>query len=166
MKYAFKVLLITFFFLPGIGICGITDTPLPVFSDGSKAKLIYSVPGVIANRAGMATSFHCTNIDKKPVTIGVEIFQWNGIVQNDVSLNQGVITDILPGNTRTFSTQNTVVFFDDNIILGGQSIFQGSARIIATSNKIICSAMQVSETDPPAAMVALPVLKGKSQKGM
>lgn len=167
MKQALKSLITLGFLIPGIALSGIRDTPLTRFSDGSKARLVYSVPGVVANRGGLATSFLCTNLDRKPVSIGVEVFGYSGGLLNDFSLGEGAVVDIPPGHTRTFSTQNTAAYIEDRFILDGEIVDQGSARIVATTKRIACAAMQVSEAgSPPSSMVLLPVIKARTQRGM
>jgi hypothetical protein len=162
VKIAVAALLLT----PALAISGVVDTPLGSFTDGKKAKLVYSVPGVISNQGGLETSFHCTNLDSKPIDLGVEVFQWDGTQLNSIATNTGVVIGVAVGQQFTLSTGPTAAFSDDIVILGGTVVNQGSARIVSTSTKIICSATMVSATGtPPTSLTSLPVLKGKTQKG-
>jgi hypothetical protein len=55
-----------------------------------------------------------------------------------------------PNQTLTMSTHGTTVFFENYFLVPGIEIGQGSGHILATSNKIFCSAMIVD------AAVAVP----------
>ncbi len=144
---------------------GIGDKELPPLN-GEKAKLLYTIVGV-ADLGNLATSFHCTSTERmggKTIQLGVELFDYNGDLKNDVTVGEGSGT-MQPGWTLTLSTRDTVAFVDHNINAG--SIAQGSARIFATSKNVLCSATLVDAVNAtPTSMVMLPVFKATKQGGM
>ena len=145
---------------------GIGDKDLPLLN-GEKAKLLYTVVGV-TDSPSIATSFHCTSTERtggKTIQLGIEVFSWAGLPQNDLAAGEGV-ESVSPGYTVTLSTQDTLVFSDDGLINTG-NVLQGSARIIASSKNVLCSAMIVDPVNnPPTSMVMLPVFKATKQGGM
>src|SRR5438093_11652439 len=126
---------------------GPLNTPLAPFTDGSLGKYLWTVPGVI-KKQGFVTDFTCTNLDAPGTVadIGVEIFDETGTRLNDVSVApapggcNGAMLGVPAGHTVTISNGATVQFHEDCIIAvaGGTS---GSARILSTSSKIVCSAL-------------------------
>lgn len=151
-----------------VGAASIGD-PVPASLDGSTpVRHIYSVTGVRESAsADLSTLFMCTNTQKTgagDIVVGVQVFDSDGTRDTgDVTTGSGV-GSISPGETRTFSTENTAAF--SGTVLGTDDVFQGSARILATSSKIICTAMIVENTNsPPTSMVSLPVFKKLKQKG-
>ena len=145
---------------------GIGDKDLPPVG-GEKTKLLYTVVGV-RDSANLATLFHCTSTeptDGKVIRIGVEVFNYDTTLANDVTAGDGDDA-IVPGGSVTFGTRDTASFEEDELIDTG-NINQGSARIFATSKDVLCSAMIVEVTnDPPTSMVMLPVFRAAKQKGM
>jgi hypothetical protein len=86
---------------------GLIDSPLPILpSTGKQAKLVYSTTGVINFADAEATCFTCTNIDKVDVEIGVQIFDFDTTLVNDVTASNGTVV-VSSGNTRTICTQLT-----------------------------------------------------------
>jgi hypothetical protein len=143
---------------------GIIDTPLPVLPQGDRVgKSIYQVTGVRTS-AGIAAAFHCTNVDTVDVEIGVEIFDFNGTPLNDVSAFNGSKV-LLSGETRTFATANTLAYDEDEIITLSSDANQGSARISATSKKIICSAQLFDSVNAVPVLMTPLTLVAKKQKG-
>jgi hypothetical protein len=146
----------------------IADAPPPLLNGTTKAKVIYSVTGVTdSGSRNLATLFHCTSTERtggKPITVGVEVFDVDGTLKNDVRVGQGVVS-VQPGHTATIGTRSTASF-GETAHLRGLSVRQGSARILATSKRIICGAMIVNdELTPPTSMVSLPVFKKMKQSG-
>src|SRR5262249_54136145 len=133
----------------GVAVAGIMDSPLPVLPQtGVQSKLVYAVTGVYDDSvvATLATAFHCTNLGTNLVEIGVEVFNVTGVQLNDASTGNGAVV-IRPGYTRTVMTSAIPAFSNDLVIsLGGFSVRQGSARIVAASSKIICAAQLVDKT--------------------
>ena len=142
------------------------DTPLPALPGASKpTRHVFSVSSVM-DLPNLTTSFHCTSTEKKDdktIRWGVEVFE-NGLVKNDLSIGEGY-TLLNAGRTRVISIANTATFsesdtFDTPIVI------QGSARILADSNKITCAAFLLDpHTDPPTFIVSLPLIKKTNQKG-
>lgn len=144
---------------------GIADSPLPMLG-GVRAKHVFSVPGVIT--LGLfQTVFVCTSLEKdKEIRLGVELFDEDGgIPKNDVEAGEGAL-DVGAGDTVILATGNTGAFAEDLIIDFSGVIRVGSARIVATSTKIMCSALLVDPTSaPPVSMAPLTVISKAKQKG-
>ena len=143
----------------------LADTPVPILQGTTKsAQHIYSVTGV--QNSGASTAFHCTSTEKtggKDIVWGVEIFE-NTRLENDVTNGEGVSV-LSPGETNIITTGFTPPF-SGAVIPSLFEVFHGSARILATSNKIICAAFLVDAlNNPPTFMTTLPVFKRTTQKG-
>lgn len=147
---------------------GIVDSPLPLL-DGEKLLHVFSVTGVTsAGGGGLETSFRCTSMDVRHIAIGVEIFNFDGNAPplNDVNTGNGLVRPVASGDSITISTANTAAFTEAAILGGIGSVYSGSARIISTSKKILCTAILLDPTNaPPTSMVQLPVFAGTKQKG-
>jgi hypothetical protein len=145
---------------------GIGDKDLPPLN-GQKTKLLYTVSGV-TDTGALATVFHCTSTERdggKTIELGIEVFDLFGSRANDVTAGDGV-TSMPPGHTRTLSTHATVGFGNEAEINTG-TVAQGSARIIASSKNVLCSAMLVDAVNnAPTSMVMLPVFRTTKQGGM
>jgi hypothetical protein len=137
---------------------GIVDTPLPA----PFTQHVFSVPGVI-RRGSLATFFSCTNLDAANVTIGVEVFGSNG----GAPFNDAAATSLSvpPRGTRIFGTITPVgIIIDSNLAVG--SVDKGSARILATSKKLACTAFVADPAnDPPTSAWQLNILAKTKQKG-
>ena len=135
--------------------------------NGQKTKLLYTVVGV-RDSSNLATLFHCTSTERmgaNDIWVGVEVFQWDGTSTNDIASNAGVEI-ISPGRTVTLGTRDTLAFSEDDLMATGL-IYQGSARIFATSKNVLCAAMIVDPiNNPPTSMVMLPVFRATKQGGM
>lgn len=149
-----------------VALGGVADSPVP-FLNGSPAKHIYSIPGAIKNN-NLETLFICTSVDQSNVTLAVQVFaSTGGDPLNDVSTGEGVET-LTPGATATIATGATVAFHEDDVMgsLGAASLRNGSARIIATSKRILCDAFVVDEFGAtPVTMAPLKVLQKTKQHG-
>lgn len=149
---------------------GVTS-PLPLLGGTTRAKHVYSIPGVTSN-GNLATIVMCTSLEKKnTVDLALEVFSEDGNQKgNDVTANAGVLTGVLPGQTVTFEValdMNGVLSttYDSLIILPGV-LAHGSARVLATSSNVMCAAGLIDPTSvAPAAMMALPVVAKTKQKG-
>jgi len=75
----------------------------------------------------------------------------------------GTLT-VLPGETRTFGTMSAAGINVDSLV--GVGIIRGSARIIATSKKPVCTAFVADPgSAPPAVAWQLTIIKKNAQKG-
>lgn len=166
-------LLLTCIIAVPAAFAGVTDSPKIRFSDGSKSKHVFSVPGVIAAQGNLETVFICTSLEKKKtINIGVEVFdKAGGDPLNDISLAgvlDGAMVGVAAGETVTFETAGsgiTATVGDVVIDLNAAVVDQGSARIVSTG-KIMCSAMIMSSGGtPPTSMVSLQVIAKTKQKG-
>jgi hypothetical protein len=133
---------------------GISDTPLPQFTDGKPSVRIMAVPGVI-KRARLQTDFLCTSLDSVPVDIGVEVFDPAGVRLNDVGAGAGAVLDVGPGQTVTIGTSSTAAFLE-SLVLAIPGVAPGSARVVASSERVRCNALIVDNAvSPPVSMGTL-----------
>src|SRR2546426_4290772 len=85
---------------------GVTDTPLPTFSDGKAAQLVALLPGVIKKNQ-VDTDVICTNLAPVAVDVGFEVFDQGGGRGNRVDAGDGALLPVGPGRTRTIATGGT-----------------------------------------------------------
>jgi hypothetical protein len=154
-------------------VAGLVDSPVPNL-DGQAAEVVFYVPGVQSTaRNGdtpdLDTVFTCTSLESsQTVIMSVEVFQYDGSGPVGNWLPK---VYLIPGQTGSISTNNTVGYgADDRLDLETQ-VPGGAARIISTSKKIICSAVlartasSIHEHDPyPAPSCNLRVVRNL-QKG-
>lgn len=140
---------------------GVADSPLPVLEAGKTTYHVYTVPG--AMDAALATYFACTSLETTAtIRVGVELFFGGG----GAPANDATATSLLvaPGGTVRFGTQNAAGFLI-NSDLGRVATNFVSARILATSKKLACTAFVADPINaPPTSMVQLTIIK-KTQKG-
>jgi hypothetical protein len=124
---------------------GITDTPLPTFSNGHAAQAVALVPGVIKSDA-IETDVICTNLAPAAVDVGFEVFDVAGVRANRVSTGNGAMLAVAPGRTVTIGTGGTAVLHEDTTITLEAPVTQianGSARVVATDTRLACNAFTV-----------------------
>jgi hypothetical protein len=141
---------------------GIADSPLPVLLAGKTTHPVWSVPGTIETGT-LRTFFSCTSTDTTPMQVGVEVFPPGGFAAcNDAAATS---LTLAPGATRIFGTSSAVgILIDSNV--GGCLTSKGSARIVATSKKLLCTAFVADiGNDPPTTSWQLTIVKQKKQKG-
>ena len=140
---------------------GIADSPLPVLSAGATTMHLYSVPGVISG-FGLGTYFACTSTDTTAMQAGVELFgPAGGAPGNDAAATS---LSVGPGATVIFGTSGAVGISIDSSLSGG-GFSKGSARILATSKKLACTAFIADAGNaPPTSMVYLTIIKKTKQK--
>ncbi|MEO6027283.1 MAG: hypothetical protein ABIR79_10500 [Candidatus Binatia bacterium] len=122
----------------GPAMAGIVDTPVP-----AGTKFLYSVPGVMNTPTGFGTFFACTNADKKDATIGVEVFGAAGGAPLNVLATTSV--SVAVGATVMIGTRDAAgggFVLDQNLDLA-TTLTRGSARILASSTKFLCTAFVV-----------------------
>jgi len=141
-------------------VAGIADTPLPVLEVGQTTLHLYSVTGVI-DTGGVGTFVSCTSTDTVPVRVGVEVFgSPGGGAANDVVAQSLVIS---PGGTLTFGSSAAGISVDS--LLAAGPISKGSARILSTSKKLICTAWAADRLNsPPIVGWQLTIVKKTKQK--
>ena len=140
---------------------GIADSPLPVLAVGKTTVHLYSVPGVIRT-GSLATFFSCTSTDTATMQAGVEVFGApGGAPANDAAATS---LTVAPGATVMFGTSAAAgILIDSN--LGSGSMSKGSARVLATSKKLVCTAFVADDgNDPPTSMVQLTIIAKLKQK--
>jgi len=142
---------------------GVADWPLPVLLAGKRTLQLYLVPSVISGVGGLNTYFGCTSTDKATMQVGVELFAASG----GAPVNDAVATSLIfaPGATLVFGTGAAAGILVDSG-LGGGGFGNGSARILATSTKLTCTAFVADAFNaPPTTSWQLTIIKGTSQKG-
>jgi hypothetical protein len=143
------------------GLAGIADSPLPTLVTGKKTLHVYSVPSVIGG-AGLETFFGCTSTDTATMQVGVELFAFPG----GLPANDAVATSlsVAPGATVIFGTSVAAGISVDSSLGGGVGS-KGSARILSTSKKLVCTAFVADNANaPPTSMVQLTIIAKLKQK--
>jgi hypothetical protein len=142
-------------------LAGIADSPLPVLLAGAPTYHLYSVPGVI-QAGGIGTFFSCTSTDTATMQVGVELlFAGGGAPSNDAAATS---LSVGPGATVMFGT-SAAVALSINSNLGGGPMSKGSARILATSRKLACTAFLADQGNaPPTSMAHLTIISKLKQK--
>jgi hypothetical protein len=145
---------------------GVGDKDVPLLNGTTRAKVIYTLAGVVHAGTAVVTSISCTSTEKQggaSAVVGVEYFTTNGLPVNDVTAGEGVV-GIGPGATKTISTGDTLLYLDDDVV--NPANFKGSARILSDSKRILCAAQLLDPTtNPPSTWVALPVFSKTKQHG-
>jgi hypothetical protein len=156
------ILLLAGHIVASTAFAGIADTPLPVLLAGKKTLHLYSVPGVVNNGA-FATFFSCTSTDTAAIQVGVEVFgDFGGAPQNDAAASS---LSVSPGMTVTFRTAGAFWLGGLGSVLSPGPIETGSARILATSKKLLCTGFVADPAYPPSTSWQLTIIKKTSQKG-
>src|SRR5437870_1826472 len=116
-------------------LAGIADSPLPVLTAGEPTYHLYSVPGVI-RAAGLGTFFSCTSTDVATIQVGVELFfAPGGAPANDAAATS---LSVGPGAMVILGTSSAAGISINSNLAGG-FFSKGSARILATSKKLVCA---------------------------
>ena len=135
---------------------GIGNSPIPA----PFTQHVFSVAGVISNDS-FSAYFSCTNAGSQGVTVGVELFGPSGGAPLNTAAETAI--SLAPGATAIFGTTSSASFIVDSI-LGTGTVTKGSARILATSKKLVCAAFLAdSDSVPPGSTVSLAVVP-KQQK--
>src|SRR5205823_3442232 len=139
---------------------GIADSPLPELVAGKTTFHLYSVPSIIAI-GGLGTYFGCTSTDTATMQVGVELFfAPGGAPANDAAATSLSVT---PGATVMFGTGAAVGLSINSSLGGGFS--KGSARILATSKKLACTAFVADQGNaPPTSAWQLTIIAKTKQK--
>jgi hypothetical protein len=139
---------------------GIADSPLPVLDPARTTLHLYSVPGLVMS-GFIEAYFSCTSTDTAPMKVSVEIFGYNSGLLNDAAADS---LTVAPGTTVIFGTAApSWVGIDKGIGTGG--VPRGSARILATSKKLACTAFLADKVNaPPTSMVQLTIIAKTKQK--
>ncbi len=136
---------------PAPARAGIADSPLPA----GLGTHVWSVAGVVDNGL-IKTVFGCTNTGTSPITVGVELFDRVGTLSNVAG---ATALTFGPGASRLFATSTPPNFTADSSL--GTVFDIGSARIVADSSKLVCSAWLVGTS----SMASLTIMKKAKQKG-
>ena len=142
-------------------VAGIADSPLPVLQTGATTFHLYSVPGVIS-AGSLGSFFSCTSTDTATMQVGVEFFGPAG----GGPLNDAAATSlsVAPGATVMFGKSAAGIFPSTDP--GIPPMSKGSARILATSKKLACTAWVADDGNaPPTTSWQLTIIKKTTQKG-
>jgi hypothetical protein len=153
--------------LAGVASAGVVDSPVPSISGLGSTRVLYIVPGVIKNN-GLETAFMCTSLDSAVAAVAVEVFApEGGGALNDTSTGTANGTlSIVPGETVTISTGTSVGLHEDTSIVNLGNVKNGSARVLATSTRLVCTAILVEKSGTtPATVAALKVFARRKQNG-
>lgn len=134
---------------------GVSDTPLPSFSDGKPALLAAVIPTVVKNN-NVETAVICTNLAPAVVNVGLEVFDDTGARRNAFvaappAVASGEFLNVARGQTVTVSTGATVVLHEDQTLTlntagtGANSLQNGSGRVVATNVRLDCVALAVDK---------------------
>jgi hypothetical protein len=136
---------------------GIADSPVPA----PFTNHLYSVPGVM-NNGVLATYFSCTSTDTVTMQVGVELFgPAGGSPGNDAVATS---LSVAAGATVIFGT-SAAAGISISSSLGGPIMSKGSARILATSKKLACTAFVADPGNaPPTSGWQLTIIKKTTQK--
>ncbi len=137
---------------PSAALAGIANSPLPQFADGKASLAVLAVPGVV-KRDRLQTEFQCTALDSAPVDIGVEVFGPDGTLKNDVHAGNGALLNVAPAQTVTIGTSGTAAYLESAVI-SLPSVSQGSARIVASSERVTCNALVLDDTGTPPVSIS------------
>ena len=160
MKALGRLLALIFSLAPTEALPGIADSPLPVLSAGATTFHLYSVPGIIRS-GSLGTYFSCTSTDTATMQVGVEVFGPAG----GAPLNDAVATSlsVAPGATVMFGSSAAGILIDTDP--GIPPMSKGSARILATSKKLVCTAFVADRgNDPPQTSWQLTIIAKLKQK--
>ncbi len=141
---------------------GIADSPLPVLVAGQATHFLYSVPAVVDD-GQLATFFSCTSTDTSTQQVGVEVFPFNGGGPNNDAAATSV--SVAAGATVTFGTSSSTDWVVHVVGGSGSPSNFGSARILSTSTKLICTAFVADRsTSPPTTSWQLTIIAKLKQK--
>lgn len=146
---------------PSAARAGVADSPVPELLPGQKTHHVYSVPGVTQS-LGVVTMFSCTSLEKTAtMEVGVELFpNAGGSPANNAAATS---LSLAPGATVNFSTGAVSGFSVDAAVVG--AFVRGSARILATSRKLMCTAFLADAgSAPPSSMTHLTIISKTRQK--
>jgi hypothetical protein len=115
----------------------------------------------VIGSGGLGTFFSCTSTDTTTQQAGVELFpSGGGAPANDAA---ATALTIGPGATVMFGTSVAAGLSVNSSLGGGFS--KGSARILSTSKKLVCTAFVADITNaPPTTSWALTIIAKLKQK--
>lgn len=149
------------------GALGPGDSPVPSISNSQATRVLYTVPGVIKNN-GIETAIMCTSLDTADSMLAFEIFApEGGAALNNVATGIENGTILLPaGHTVTISTGTSVGLHEDLPITGLGNVKNGSARILGTSTRVLCTGLLVEKSGTtPNTIATLKIFARRKQNG-
>ncbi|HEY2387787.1 MAG TPA: hypothetical protein VGK30_12560 [Candidatus Binatia bacterium] len=155
MRAPFVVALIVTCLLPTVAAAGVNDPP-----PAALPNRVFTVPGAIKTDK-LDTVIACTDVDSASVSLKAQFYDQDGTLMGS---SGGPNFSINPGGSIHFATGNLAGIPLSVSFNVGQ--FYGSARVVATSKKLICTGYVVDNaSNPPAVMRTLPMIRGLAQKG-
>lgn len=148
-------------------LAGVVDSPVPSISASAATRVMFIVPGIIKNN-GIETAIMCTSLDNSAATVAVEVFApEGGAALNNVATGTGNgALPVVPGETVTISTGTSVGLHEDLAIDGLANVKNGSARILSTSTRILCTGLLVEKLgSTPNTIAPLKVFARRKQNG-
>jgi len=140
--------------LPAVASAGVTDPP-----PSAMPNRVFTVPGAIKTDK-LDTVIACTGVDSTAITLKAQFYDQMGTLLNV----NGPNFSVQPGESIHFATgllAGIPLSVQFNVVQ-----FYGSARVVATSKKLICTGYVVDNTsNPPVTMRQLPMIRGLAQKG-
>ena len=145
----------------GPAFAGIADSPLPELLPGQTTYHLYSVPGAM-DTGCQRTFFSCTSTDTAAMQVGVEVFgAIGGPAFNDAV---GTSVNVNPGGSVLLGT-STATAFSINSNVTGTLNSSFSARILATSKRLACTAFVTDVcNNPPMFGWQLTIIAKTKQK--
>ena len=146
---------------PVSALAGIADSPLPVLVAGQTTLHLYSVPGLMDTQC-QHSFFSCTSTDAAAMQVGVELFAGpGGPPVNDAAATS---LSVNPGGSVILGTSPATAF-SVNSVIGSTLNSSSSARILATSKKLACTAFVTDVCNsPPMFGWQLTIIKKATQK--
>jgi len=140
---------------------GIADSPLPVLVSRQPTYHVFSVPGIMDTQC-QHSFFSCTSTDIAAMQVGVELFFGpGGPAVNDAAATS---VSVNPGGSVILGTSPATAF-SVNSVIGGTLESSSSARILATSKKLACTAFVTDVCNsPPMFGWQLTIIKKATQK--
>jgi hypothetical protein len=157
MHRTLSVLVAALVFATAPAFAGIADSPIPA----PFTNHIFSVPGVI-NAGGLSTYFACTSTSTSAIQVGIELFSAAG----GAPLNSAAATAVTLSSRATVligTNASTGLLVDQN--LSAPAITKASARVLATSKSLTCTAFVADNTTaPPLVAWQLTIIAKTKQK--
>jgi hypothetical protein len=119
---------------------------------------IWTVSGIMQTAAGLQAFIPCTNTGTATATIGVEVYGPSGAFVTDGSIT------VAPNSTVIFGTGGANGISVDVALATGM-LTKGSARVMASTTKVVCSAFLADALSAIPSGMTLTIAKKTKQKG-
>ncbi len=120
---------------------GLLDSPPPALDGGTTGTVVYRMGAVHYEPGWVDTTVTCTNLAAAPAVIALEVFD-----ENDRQVGALAKATVQPNDAVTFATSTTPNA--SALVIGGlPAIDHGKARVIASTPKLNCSAVNHMRAD-------------------